>query len=107
VHRHLALRVWRASAPERLRELLLLRRFEPVPDGGKALVEDTSLAQLESRAFHVRSAELGGLASEPLSIELRFIYTIDEFPLRELGEPSFTTVALKRMPWSALPACVR
>jgi hypothetical protein len=105
VHRHLALRVWRASAPERLRELILLRRFEPAPDGGKILVEDSSLAPLESRAFHVRASELGGEASEPISIELRFVYTIDEFPLRELGEPSFTTVVMKRAPFSALPAC--
>lgn len=108
VHRHLVLRAWRPSAPEALAELVLSRRFEPQPDGGKALVADSSLGPGESRALRVGLGKAGGrTAEEPLSVELRFVYTVDEFPLREVGEPVWTTVQSERVSPSALAPCVR
>ena len=105
VHRHLAVRLWRASAPERLQEHFLLRHFEPAADGGKLLVEDTGLAPGQTRAYRAVARALGGEADEPVSVELRFVYTIDEFPVHDLGEPAFTTVAKQAVPMAALPSC--
>ncbi|MEO6951822.1 MAG: multiheme c-type cytochrome [Polyangia bacterium] len=105
VHRHLALRLWKASAPEKLQEHFMLRHFEPLADGGKALVEDTGLAPGQSRAYRATSRALGGEDDEPVSIELRFVYTIDEFPLHELGERAFTTVAKQMVLLPQLPSC--
>jgi len=104
VHRHLALRVWRPSAPERLWEALWLRRFRALDDGGKELVEDSTLAPREVRRSRVELAALGGAADEPVSVELRLVFTIDEFPLttRPLAAPSYAVVWRHRGP---VPRC--
>lgn len=105
VHRHLALRLWRPSAPEKLREHFLIRRFRPVEDGGKEIVEDTSLPPLAAKTFRTPAASLGGEAREAIAVELRLVYTVDEFPLHELGEPAFTVVATQRARLRELPRC--
>ncbi len=96
VHRHLALRVWRPSAPERLHETLFGRTFAPLPEGGKRTLTDTTLAPAEQRTIRVPLGERSRPLSprQPARVELRYIYTIDEFPLRpgELAEPTWVTV---------------
>lgn len=109
LHRHLVLRAWRAEAPERLAEFTLGRRFEAAPDGGKRPVADTTLPGGARRTLRVRQAELGGSAAEPIRVELRLVYTIDEFPFRgrELAEPTYVTMYEGQQTWAETPTCKR
>jgi len=103
VHRHLVLRAWRPDAPERLAERVLGRRFEPAPDGGKRTVADTTVPPRETRTL--RFPLDGG--DDPVSLELRLVYTIDEFPFRgrELAEPTWATMLERQVRPRALPRC--
>lgn len=112
VHRHILLRLWHSASPERLYEYSLARRYEAVPSGGKKTVLDTTLPPGASRTLRIKAAQLGpaegaGPASDPLSFELRYVYTIDEFPFRghELVEPTFETIASERVSIDKLPLC--
>lgn len=115
VHRHILLRLWRSSSPERLYEHSLARRYQPVPGGGKRTVLDTTLPPGGERTLRIKAAQLGGTtgpaptdgSDEPVSLELRYVYTIDEFPFRgkELAEPTYQTIASERLTVSKLPAC--
>lgn len=107
LHRHLVLRAWRASAPERLGEALFGRRFEPAADGGKRDALDTTIPVGETRHARFRLADLGGAAREPIRVELRLVYTIDEFPFRgrELAAPTTVTMFADARAWTALPRC--
>jgi hypothetical protein len=109
LHRHLVLRAWRPSAPERLGEALFGRRFEAAEDGGKRAVEDTTLPAGQTRHARFRLADLGGARREPIRVALRLVYTIDEFPFRgrELPEPTYVTLFEDERPWSGIPACAR
>jgi hypothetical protein len=108
VHRHLVLRAWRPGAPERLQEVTFGRRFAPAPppDAGKVTVADTTIRAGETRRVRLPIAPERG-SSEPLSLELRLVYTIDEFPFRgrELGEPTFATLFSRQLDWQATPGC--
>jgi hypothetical protein len=114
LHRHLVLRVWRPGAPERLHETLFGRRFKPAPDGGKRTVADTTLAAGATRVVHVPVATLGpsrprdGTGDDTIRVELRLVYTIDEFPFRgrELAEPTYAQVAARELSWPTLGRCV-
>ena len=46
-------------------------------------------------------------AAEPISLELRLVYTIDEFPFkgRELGEPTFATMITRDVDWATMRRC--
>jgi len=111
LHRHLALRAWRPSAPERLHETLFGRAFEAAPGGGKRAVSDTTLPPGAARTVRVPVAPLGAAgARDPIRVELRLVYTIDEFPLRgrELGEPdehTWATIAERQLDWPSLAPC--
>jgi len=52
---------------------------------------------------------LGGRASkaEPISLELRLVYTIDEFPFRgrELDERTWASMARQEIQWGELARC--
>jgi Cytochrome c554 and c-prime len=107
LHRHLVLRTWRADAPERLAEFLFGRRFEPDAEGGKRTVADTTIPAGASRVVRVPVADLGGDARVPVRLELRLVYTIDEFPFRgrELAAPTYVTMFEDERALTALPAC--
>ena len=109
VHRHLVVRVWRPEAPERLQEAVLGRRFAPAPDGGKLTVADTTIPAGAVARLRFARDELGTRAStsDAISLELRLVYTIDEFPFagRELAEPTWATMARRDLRWRALPHC--
>ena len=109
LHRHLVLRAWRASAPEQLQEIMLGRRFEPAPDGGKRTIADTTIRAGETRRLTLPLANFAAASAEPISLELRLVYTIDEFPFRgrELGEPTFTTMLARDLDWRKTPRCAR
>ena len=70
LHRHLVLRAWRASAPERLHETVLGRRFAPAQDGGKTTIADDTLPPGTTRAVRLSPAALGPRdgRDEPISI---------------------------------------
>jgi hypothetical protein len=105
VHRHAVVRVWRSAAPERLYEVFIGRRFAPEQGGGKRVVWDSTLAPGEGRRWRVADADLG--ADGPLNWELRYVYTIDENPRRDPGEPTVTVVAEGTAGFAELPACAR
>ena len=107
LHRHLVLRAWRPSAPERLGEALFGRRFEATEDGGKRDVEDTTIPVNQTRHARFRLADLGGGAREPIRVALRLVYTIDEFPFRgrELAAPTYVPMFEAERTWSATPRC--
>lgn len=132
VHRHIVARLWRSSHPERLYEYSLTRRYKPVPGGGKRTVADTTLPPGAARTLRIKPSQLGpptpallpplrgpsGLASpgagpevagarDPLRFELRYVYTIDEFPFRghELAEPTYEVITSEQLTPAALPAC--
>jgi hypothetical protein len=107
LHRHLVLRAWRASAPEKLREIVLGRRFEPAPDGGKRTISDTTIRAGETRQLRLPMETSATASAEPISLELRLVYTIDEFPFkgRELAEPTFATMIARELAWKTTPRC--
>jgi hypothetical protein len=107
LHRHLVLRAWRASAPEKLQEIVLGRRFAPAPDGGKLTVADTTIRAGETRRLELPLGKPLSASAEPISLELRLVYTIDEFPFkgRELAAPTFATMIARELDWQATPRC--
>jgi hypothetical protein len=107
LHRHLVLRVWRPSAPERLGEALFGRRFETTPEGTKRDVADTTVPAGATRHVRFRLADLGGAPREPVRVALRLVYTIDEFPFRgrELADPTYVTLFDDARPWAAIARC--
>lgn len=54
VYRHIQVRLWRSSGPERLYEYSLTRRYEPAAGGGKRTVLDTTLPSGPTRILSVR-----------------------------------------------------
>lgn len=78
VHRRMVLRAWRSSAPERLVEAVFGRRFRPLRGGGKQTTADTTIAPGRSGRLRVRPAALGGASTDPIQLELRYIYALDE-----------------------------
>jgi hypothetical protein len=106
VHRHLVARAWRSTAPERLFEAFLGRRFAPDPDGGKTLIWDSTVPPGTRRTYRVPLASLGdGAADEPLNFELRYVYVADESPRPDPGEPAWRTVHAQRVAPADLPPC--
>jgi len=108
LHRHLVLRAWRAGAPEKLQEITLGRRFAPASDGGKRTVADTTIRAGETRRLELPMGRFAA-APEPISLELRLVYTIDEFPFRgrELTAPTFATMLARELDWKTTPRCAR
>lgn len=79
VHRRMVVRAWRSSAPERLAEYTLGRRFRPLSGGGKETVRDTTIAPGATRTARFALATLGAAAGDPaVNVELRYIYALDE-----------------------------
>jgi hypothetical protein len=107
LHRHLVLRMWQASAPEKLQEILLGRRFESAPDGGKRTVADTTIRAGETRRLRMPVAKSVTASGEAISVEVRLVYTIDEFPFRgrELAVPTFATMFARDLVWKTTPRC--
>jgi hypothetical protein len=99
-----ALRIWRSSAPERLHEDTLGRRFRPLPDGGKETTSDTTIPPGESHRAELALSALGGTAGEPVNVELRYIYALAEDAA--LGDAVLSRVIHHRRDAPAdLPAC--
>jgi hypothetical protein len=102
------LRVWRSGSPERLHETILGRRFAPTRGGGKRTVADNTLRPGERRTIPVPLARLGPPdGSDRLRLELRLVYTIDEFPFRgrELPVPTWATMVERELDLASLRPC--
>ena len=108
VHRHIALRAWFSNSPERLAETIFGRQFEAVDSGGKRLLQDTRLPAGTSREMLVSFRKLGGKKNQPLHVEARLVWTIDEFPFRgrELPVPTSMVMYSADLQWQQLPRCV-
>jgi hypothetical protein len=107
VHRHIYARVWRSSAPEGLFEIFLGRRYDGEAATGKRTVWDSRLSPGERREHAVALAALGGEADEPINLELVYVYTGDERPLRhrDPGEPTRRIIADDRLELAAVSPC--
>lgn len=107
VHRHINVRVWRASAPEALFEGFLGRRFEPDPKGGKRTTWDSSIAPGAHRTFTIQAVELGGEPSEPIRWSVDYVYIGNEFAVgpRAPREAFVRQVFSGEATVAALPNC--
>jgi hypothetical protein len=105
IHRHMYLRVWRASAPESMFQAFFGRRFEPAPAGGKQTIWDSTIAPNETKRFEVALGSLGGDDDEPINLELIYVFIENEFPRKPGDEPSSTSITRQAMTASALSAC--
>jgi len=107
IHRHMYLRIWRSSAPESLVQAFFGRRFEPAPDGGKRTIWDSTLAPNAVKTIDVTSTELGGDADEPISLELTYVFIVNEFPrgAHAPDAPVTKSIASERATLAELPAC--
>jgi Cytochrome c554 and c-prime len=107
VHRHINVRAWRSTAPERLFEAFVGRRFELLESGGKKTVWDSTIAPRHKKEWRVALAALGGEPEEPVSFEVRYVYTAEENPPRHRhpGEPTSRVIAEQRT--AELAPCTR
>ncbi len=80
VHRHLALRAWVSTEPERLYEAYLGRRFDPDPTGGRRVVSDTRIPAGEWRDYDVELAWISTSTTSPVNLLLRYVYVANEYP---------------------------
>jgi hypothetical protein len=78
VHRRMVLRAWRSSAPERLAERVIGRRFRPLSGGGKQTLADTTISLGGAHRSRFRLADLGAATDPAVNLELRYIYALDE-----------------------------
>jgi hypothetical protein len=74
INRHVLLGVWVSSAPERVFEGFIGRRFEALADGGKRTVEDTRLRPGEPVLYRIDLAAIGATGDEPVNVELRYVF---------------------------------
>jgi hypothetical protein len=109
IHRHMGLRLWRASAPEAMFEAYIGRRFEPADDGGSRTTWDSTLAPGQTRSFDVPLAQLRGELGEPLQLELVYVYIGNEFPSPRSApeEPAASSVVRRSAGADELPVCGR
>ncbi|MEJ7601466.1 MAG: multiheme c-type cytochrome [Kofleriaceae bacterium] len=109
IHRHMYVRVWRSSAPERIAQAFFGRRFEPAPDGGKTTAWDSTLAPGETKQLDVPIGALGGDDDEPVNLELVYVYIAAEFPrpAKAPAEPTTTSVARRASLAREIPRCTR
>ncbi len=105
VHRHIVVKIWRSTAPEKLKQAFYGRRFEPLFTGGKTTIWNSSMPPNTYRRFLVDARRLGGAASEELNVEVRYLYGS-----RESYRPPFKEVPSKviyrvRKTLSEIAAC--
>jgi hypothetical protein len=107
LHRHMVLRAWRSNAPEHVFEARIGRLFDAAEDGGKVVSEDTSIRPGERRTWDVPARSLGGGGAEPVNVELRYVYTVDEvaLPQNDPGEPTSVTVHRERVSLADVLPC--
>ncbi|MFN3199010.1 MAG: multiheme c-type cytochrome [Bradymonadia bacterium] len=107
VHRHMNARVWRSTAPEAMFEVFVGRRFEVDPKGGKRTTWDSTLPPGKLRRFDFNESKIKGRPDEPINVELRYVYGIEEWPRHghDPGEPMSHIVEEGRMLPSAVPPC--
>ncbi len=102
VNRHMVVRIWQSTSPQTMVEHFIGRRFEGVELGGKRLVLDSTLAAGETREFASTKMDL---LPEPINVDLRYIYPLDEFAKLAPGTHRFATVFRERKPLSDFAPC--
>jgi hypothetical protein len=102
IDRHLALRIWRSSAPDRLVAATIGRMFDGAPDGGKRVVSDTTIPAGETRVIRASLAALGGADGEPVNVELAYVFAADE---RVALADTEVAALMYRAREGAFPAC--
>lgn len=109
VHRHVVVRAWYSTAPERLRDAFFGRRFALAGDGTKTTIWDSTIPPGATRRWRIDPAALGppATAREPLNVELRYVYANREDIADEVGEPVVFPIARVRSRPEDLPPCAR
>lgn len=105
VHRHLLVKAWRSNAPEKLQQAFYGRRFAPVVGGGKVTIWDSSLPPQTSRAWRFDATRLGAAATEPIHIEVHYLYGSRESYRPPFAEAPLQVVFATKTILAALPLC--
>lgn len=109
IHRHMNLRVWRSSAPERMYEGFVGRRFSPAADGGKHTTWDSSILPSKSQRHVIEVDQLGDPddGTEPINLALNYVYVADEFPRSDRAptEPVTAPILSLRVLVDEIPSC--
>ncbi|MEL6339581.1 MAG: multiheme c-type cytochrome [Myxococcota bacterium] len=107
VHRHIVLRAWSSTEPERLYEAYVGRRFESDPAGGRRLLSDTGVPSGEWRDFDIERRWISRESSAPVNLLLRYVYTAAELPPRRRrpDEPTFFDMFRYRSRIDGLSPC--
>ncbi len=106
VHRHIAVKAWRSNTPENLVEAFYGRRFKPIVEGGKVTIWDSSLPPNTFRDWNFSHEALGGEPSEPINIEIRYLYGSRESYLPPFSESPHSVVFRVRTPFTELASCL-
>tara|TARA_R110002096_G_scaffold239101_1_gene430663 strand:- start:18147 stop:19166 length:1020 start_codon:yes stop_codon:yes gene_type:complete len=105
VHRHIVVKAWRSNAPAKLIEAFYGRRFTPLLEGGKTTIWDSSLPPNTYRDWAFPNTKLGGRASEPINIEVRYLYGGRESYAAPFAEEPHSVVYRVRATFDALDDC--
>ena len=105
VHRHIVIKAWRSTAPEKLIEAFYGRRFEPMDSGGKRTIWDSSLPPNTYRRWSFEPKDLGSGHDEPINLEVRYLYGSRESYRESFKEPAHRLVYRVRKRLAKLPAC--
>ena len=93
VNRYMTATLWRSSAPERLVELRLGRRFARAGPA-KRTVQDSTISAGDTAVLRAAMATLGGRPGESLNAEVRYIYM--EGPERRLADGTASQALIHR-----------
>lgn len=105
VHRHIVVKAWRSTAPEKLSEAFYGRRFEPVVSGGKETIWDSTLPPNTYRRWRFTANSLGGSQDEPINLEVRYLFGSRESYRPPFSEPASQVVFRVRSAFGKLVSC--
>lgn len=105
VHRHIYVRAWRSTAPEKLKQAFYGRRFKPVLTGGKTTIWDSSLPPNTYRQWQVDAKDLGASEDEAINLEVVYLYGGQESYRPPFKEAPSKTIYRIRKPFGRLALC--
>jgi hypothetical protein len=104
VHRHIAISVWRSTAPSKVWVNRLGRTFGPAAGGSKRLVSDTTIPAGTRRTFSIDARRLHGSMDEPVNVRFEYVYQAPDAVTAEPPEPALPFWN-RRALVSELPRC--
>lgn len=105
VHRHIVVKAWRSTAPEKLSEAFYGRRFAPAEGGGKETIWDSTLPPNTYRRWRFEASSLGASEEEPINVEVRYLFGSRESYRAPFSEPAYQLVFRVRRALDKLASC--